>query len=160
MSEKLYRRIYGDRWFLMHFIVSLVLCAIYVLFLRLSNIEISSTLSIINGDTISLSAALAGFVFAGISIFISMEGSKKMNTIKSIGKANIIYSILIASVVFFVISLLLMGMYLTVLNIKADTITLRQEFIKVILGWGSIYSLLLAFVFFLSGLELIRWIFR
>lgn len=160
MREKLYRRIYGDRWFLMHFIVSLVLCAIYVLFLRLSNIEISSTLSIINGDTISLSAALAGFVFAGISIFISMEGSKKMDTIKSIGKANIIYSILIASVVFFVISLLLMGVYLTVLNIKADTITLRQEFIKAILGWGSIYSLLLAFVFFLSGLELIRWISR
>lgn len=160
MREKLYRHVYGDRWFLMHFIVSLVLCAVYVLFLWMSNIELSATLSIINGDTISLSAALAGFVFAGISIFISMEGSKKMDTIKSIGKANIIYSILIASVVFFVVSLLMMGMDLTVFKINADTITLRQEIIKAVLEWGSIFSLLLAFVFFLSGLELIRWIFR
>lgn len=159
-KDRIYRIIYGDKWFLSHFAMSLIACLIYALFIRISNINFSATLTIISNNTISLLVSLAGFVFAGVSIFISLEGSKKMETIKSIGKANIIYNILISSIISFIFSFLFMGLDLTVFNIKIDIITASQKIIKLVLEYSSIYLLVLGFVFFLSSLKLIRWIFK
>ena len=128
--------------------------------MKICSIQFDKLFSIINDSTISLSAAIAGFVFAGMSIFISMDGSKKMNTVKAIGKDNIIYNILIASIVFFVISLLLMLIDINVLNFDITKMILIQKTIKLIIEIVSIYSFILGFVFFFSSLRLIYGIFK
>lgn len=89
-----------------------------------------------------------------------MDGSKKMSTIKSIGKDNIIYNILIASIVFFVISLLLMLIDINILTFDMTKILLVQKIIKVITEIVSVYAFLLGFIFFFSSLKLIYWIFK
>ena len=124
------------------------------------SIQFDKLFSIINDTTISLSAAIAGFVFAGMSIFISMDGSKKMNTVKAIGKDNIIYNILIASIVFFVISLLLMLIDINILNFDITKMILIQKTLKLIIEIVSIYLFILGFVFLFSSLRLIYWIFK
>lgn len=108
MKDKLERSFYGDCWLVWHVLVSIVVSTIIVVLMKICSIQYDKLFSLINDNTISLSAAIAGFVFAGMSIFISMDGSKKMKTVKSIGKDNIIYNILIASIICFVNSLLLM----------------------------------------------------
>lgn len=83
-----------------------------------------------------------------------------MNTVKAIGKDNVIYNILIASIVFFVISLLLMLIDINVLNFDITKMILIQKTIKLIIEIVSIYSFILGFVFFFSSLRLIYWIFK
>ena len=133
-----------------------------LLLLRLMklNIQFEKLFSIINENTISLSAAIAGFVFAGMSIFISMDGSKKMAAVKAIGKDNIIYNVLISAIVFFVVSLLLMLIDINVLNFNIAKIILMQKIVKLVIEVISIYTFLLGFVFFFSSLKLIYWIFK
>ncbi len=159
MKNKIERAIYGNRWFLSHFIISALFFLVLFAFTELAGIEFDVWLTAINPDTVSLTAAIAGFVFAGMSILISMEGSKKMATIRSIGKANIIYCILICSVTFFVVSLLLMLIDINVLCFESDKITLMQKTIKSITEWISLYTFLSGFVYFFSSLKLIYWIF-
>lgn len=160
MKDKLERSFYGDCWLVWHVLVSIVVSTIIVVLMKICSIKFDKLFSIINESTISLSAAIAGFVFAGMSIFISMDGSKKMNTVKAIGKDNIIYNILIASIVFFVISLLLMLIDINVLNFDITKMILIQKTIKLIIEIVSIYSFILGFVFFSSSLRLIYWIFK
>lgn len=160
MKEKLERILYGNHWAVCHVLISIVVCAIIVVLVKICSIQFDKLFSIINDSTISLSAAIAGFVFAGMSIFISMDGSKKMNTVKAIGKDNIIYNILIASIVFFVISLLLMLIDINVLNFDITKMIFIQKTIKLIIEIVSIYSFILGFVFFFSSLRLIYWIFK
>lgn len=160
MKDKLERSFYGDCWLVWRVLVSIVVSTIIVVLMKICSIKFDKLFSIINESTISLSAAIAGFVFAGMSIFISMDGSKKMNTVKAIGKDNIIYNILIASIVFFVISLLLMLIDINVLNFDITKMILIQKTIKLIIEIVSIYSFILGFVFFSSSLRLIYWIFK
>lgn len=160
MKEKFERKIYGEHWIIAHGFMSIVAVALILGFMKLCNIQFEKIFSIINENTISLSTAIAGFVFAGMSIFISMDGSKKMSTIKSIGKDNIIYNILIASIVFFVISLLLMLIDINILTFDMTKILLVQKIIKVITEIVSVYAFLLGFIFFFSSLKLIYWIFK
>lgn len=160
MKEKYERKIYGEHWIIVHGFMSIIAVAFILGFMKLCNIQFEKIFSIINEDTISLSTAIAGFVFAGMSIFISMDGSKKMSTIKSIGKDNIIYNILIASIVFFVISLLLMLIDINILTFDMTKNLLVQKTIKVITEIVSVYAFLLGFIFFFSSLKLIYWIFK
>lgn len=160
MKEKFDRILYGSNWAIFHILISIVASAIVLLLMQICNIQFDKLFSIINDSTISLSAAIAGFVFAGMSIFISMDGSKKMNTVKAIGKNNIIYSILIASIVFFVISLLLMLIDINILTVDITKMILIQKILKLIIEIVAIYSFLLGFVFFFSSLKLIYWIFK
>jgi hypothetical protein len=160
MKEKYEREIYGEHWIIAHGVMSIVAVALILGLMKLCNIQFEKIYSIINENTISLSTAIAGFVFAGMSIFISMDGSKKMSTIKSIGKDNIIYNILIASIVFFVISLLLMLIDINILTFDMTKILLVQKIIKVITEIVSVYAFLLGFIFFFSSLKLIYWIFK
>lgn len=160
MKEKYEREIYGEHWIIAHGFMSIVAVALILCFMKLCNIQFEKIFSIISENTISLSTAIAGFVFAGMSIFISMDRSKKMSTIKSIGKDNIIYNILIASIVFFVISLLLMLIDINILTFDMTKILLIQKIIKVITEIVSVYAFLLGFIFFFSSLKLIYWIFK
>ena len=64
--------------------------------------DITAISLLINNDTVSISAEMAGFVFAGMSIFISLDGNKKMQTIKKLEVDIIIYYILILSILFLV----------------------------------------------------------
>ena len=158
--EKFYRALYGNNWNLFHIIFSFIIIGIGSWILKLINVDFRKLLSLINADTVSNSLEMAGFVFAGDSIFISMEGSKKMETIKSIGKGNIIYSILIFSIVNFVISLLLMIVDINIFHFTAQSITSLQTIIKQVCQWTSLYTLLMGFLYFFSSLKLIYWIFR
>lgn len=160
MKDKIERNLYGKHWAVLHIIISVVVCVIIAALMKICRIQFDKLFSIINDSTISLSAAIAGFVFAGMSIFISMDGSKKMATVKAVGKDNIIYNILIGSIVSFVISLLLMFMDINVLNFDLTKIILIQRIVKLIIETVSIYSFLLGFIFFFSSLKLIYWIFK
>lgn len=158
--DSIYRLLYGDKWNLFHIIFSFVIIAIGYWVLKLINVDFRELLSLINTETVSISSAMAGFVFAGVSIFISMEGSKKMETIKSIGKENIIYSILIFSIVNFVVSLLLMIVDINIFHFTAQSTTPLQTTIKQVCQWTSLYTLLMGFLYFFSSLKLIYWIFK
>lgn len=159
MKEKFVRKLYGKHWFILHTLISIIVIVIVTLLMKMLNISHDKCFSIINENTITLSTAIAGFVFAGMSIFISMDGSKKMSAIKSIGKANIIYSILISSIACFVISLLLMLIDINILNFDTEKIILIQKITKRIIDELAIYTFWLGFVFFFSSLKLIFWIF-
>ncbi len=158
--DSIYRLLYGDKWNLFHIIFSFVIIALGYWVLKLINVDFRELLSLINTETVSISSAMAGFVFAGVSIFISMEGSKKMETIKSIGKENIIYSILIFSIVNFVVSLLLMIVDINIFHFTAQSTTPLQTTIKQVCQWTSLYTLLMGFLYFFSSLKLIYWIFK
>lgn len=160
MMDKIEKAFYNDHWFWVHILASICISAVGYFIMRFCNIEFNIVYSIINNDTIALSTAIAGFVFAGMSIFISMDGSKKMSLIKSIGKDNIIYNILISSIVFFVISLLLMLIDINVLVFDPEKILLTQKILKNIVEILSLYTFLLGFIFFFSSIKLIYWIFK
>ena len=160
MIEKIEKAFYDEHWFLLHILTSICVSAIGYFIMRSCNINIKAIYSIINNDTTALSAAMAGFVFAGMSIFISMDGSKKMSLIKSIGKDNIIYNILISSIVFFVVSLLLMLVDINILVFDIEKILFKPEILKSIVEIIALYTLLLGFVFFFSSIKLIYWIFK
>ena len=150
MMDKVYRILYGPKWLFCHFVLSLITVVLCGLCLTVLEIDYQVILRLISKDTISLSATIAGFVFAGMSIFISLDGNKKMSTISSIGSGNIIYGVLIVSVTSFIISLLLMGLDLVVFNINIEQISKPQLIIKTVTQWGSIYSLLFGYIGFLS----------
>ncbi|WP_337553899.1 hypothetical protein [Massilicoli timonensis] len=160
MKEKFERALYGNHWIIWHSIISIIVVAFILSLLKICDIQFEKLFSIINENTISLSAAIAGFVFAGMSIFISMDGSKKMAAVKAIGKDNIIYNVLISAIVFFVVSLLLMLIDINVLNFNIAKIILMQKIVKLVIEVISIYTFLLGFVFFFSSLKLIYWIFK
>ncbi len=160
MIDKIERKIYGKQWFIAHTIISMLVIGLISLFMMLCDLDFNKLLFLINDNTVSISAAIAGFVFAGVSIFISMEGSKKMDTIKSIGKDAVIYHILICSIVFFTLSLLLMIVSINLFDISPEVITKTQSVVKSIIEWFSLYGLLLGFIYFLSSLKLISWIFN
>ena len=160
MIQKIEKAFYDEQWFWIHMLTSICVSVIGYFIMRFCNIKINAIYSIINNDTIALSAAMAGFVFAGMSIFISMDGSKKMSLIKSIGKDNIIYNILISSIVFFVVSLLLMLVDINVLIFDIEKILFTQKIFKSIVEIIALYTLLLGFIFFFSSIKLIYWIFK
>ena len=160
MMDKVYRTLYSSKWLLWHVLLSVITIAPYGFLLAVLKIDYHTTLKLISKDTITLSASMAGFVFAGMSIFVSLDGNKKMSTIASVGQDNIIYSILIFSVSLFVSSLLLMGIDLVVFNISIEQISSVQMLAKSIVEWASIYTLLLGFLCFLSGLKLIHWVLK
>lgn len=160
MKDKIERCLYEDCWLYVHTIISILIAGIVFTILKLIDVQFNKLLNIINSDTISLLAAMAGFVFAGMSIFISTDGAKKMNTIKSIGKAHIIYNILIGSIVSFVVSMLLMLIDINVLCFFVDKMTSIQKTIKCIIEWLSLYTFLFGFICFFSSLKLIYWIFK
>ena len=158
--KKFERYFYSDKWKTAHLLVSLCIGAFLIGFLQMCHIPVTKLFSIINDSTISLSAAISGFVFAGMSIFISMDGNKKMVTVKAIGKDNIIYGILIASIFSFLVSLLLMFMDINILCFEATKLIVVQKIIKLIVEIASVYFFLLGFIFFFSSLKLIYRIFE
>lgn len=160
MIEKINRWMYGENWAFAHLVKSLGLFLALMISLLILRMDFSTILSIINEDTISLSATIAGFVFAGMSIFISMSENAKMKTVTSIGQAHIIYGILVCSVVSFVLSLLMMGSVLTIFNIDPTKITLLQKAVKAVFEWGSVYYFLSGFVYFFSSLKLMYGILK
>lgn len=160
MKDKFERKIYGEHWIRVHGFISIIAVAFILGFMKLCNTQFEKIFSIINENTISLSTAIAGFVFAGMSIFISMDGSKKIATLKSIEKDNIIYNILIATILSFTISLLLMFLDINLLAFDAKEIILQQRVGKLIIEVASVYFFLLGFIFFFSSLKLLYWIFK
>ena len=84
MMDKFQRALYGNHWLIMHTLLTVVLCIIIVGIFFILRIDINELKRLINNDTVSISAELAGFVFAGMSIFISLEGNKKIQTINFI----------------------------------------------------------------------------
>ena len=160
MMDKIYRILYGPKWLFCHFGLSLITSVLCGLCLMVLEIDYQVILRLISKDTIFLSATIAGFVFAGMSIFISLDGNKKMLTISSIGSENIIYGVLIVSVTSFIISMLLMGLDLVVFNINIEQMSKPQLIVKTITQWSSIYSLLFGYLVFLSSLKLIYWMLK
>jgi len=153
MKDKFDRHLYGKRWKIIHFAISIIICVFIIVFMKICQIPLCRLFLVINDSTISLSAAISGFVFAGMSIFISMDGNKKMATVKAVGKDNIIYNILITSIFSFVISLLLMFIDTNILIFNETKIILIQTIIKLVVETLSIYSFLLGFIFFFQALN-------
>ena len=163
MKEKIkeiQRHIYGKHWFCVHILFSILISAIIYGVFRLTKIPLHSVFFLIDESVVSLSVSLAGFIFAGMSILISMNGSKKMKVAEAIGKDDVIYKVLLAAVGFFVISIVFMITDLYILKFVPSAITGVQNHLKFIVQIISVYSLLLGFVFFTSSLQLIYWIFK
>lgn len=160
MKKKFKRCLYGECCKTIHFIISIIISAFIIGFMKICHIPLGKLYSLINDSTISLSAAIAGFVFVGLTIFISLDGNKKMKTIKSIGKDNIIYNILLTSIIFFIISLIFMLIDINILSFENIEVILVQKISKILVEIISIYTFLLGFIFFFSSLQLMYWILK
>lgn len=159
MIDCVQRVLYGKCWLFFHTLFSILISFMLVAILALLRLDINILKSLINNDTVSISAELAGFVFAGMSIFISLDGNKKMSTIKKVGKDNIIYCILILSIVLLVLSVVLMLIDINVLN-DNNIVTIQQSVVKDIIQWISLYCMLSGFLYFMSSLQIVFWIFK
>lgn len=160
MIEKIQKAIYGKHWFLFHNLLCIVLCIVLVVSIAILRMDINTLKLLINNDTVSISAELAGFVFAGISIFISLDGNKKMQTIKKLEIDNIIYYILILSILFLVISVVLMLVDINLFVPANETFSIRQTIAKNIIQWFALYCMLSGLLYFISSLQIFFWIFK
>lgn len=159
LSFKFNRKLYGKNWRLWHNAISIVIIFLILIIMKICNIPFKQLLFIINADTISLSASIAGFVFAGMSILISMNKNEKMHTLNRLEKDDVIYNILISSILSFTISLLLMFIDINALRIDCIVkVVLIQQIMKTLVEIVSMYLFLLGFIFFFSSLKLIYWI--
>lgn len=160
MIEKIQKAVYGKHWFLFHNLLCIVLCIVLVVSMAILRMDINTLKLLINNDTVSISAELAGFVFAGISIFISLDGNKKMQTIKKLEIDNIIYYILILSILFLVISVVLMLVDINLFVPANETFSIRQTIAKNIIQWFALYCMLSGLLYFISSLQIFFWIFK
>ena len=160
MIEKIQKAIYGNHWFLFHNLLCIVLCIVLVVSMAILRMDINTLKLLINNDTVSISAELAGFVFAGISIFISLDGNKKMQTIKKLEIDNIIYYILILSILFLVISVVLMLVDINLFVPANETFSIRQTIAENIIQWFALYCMLSGLLYFISSLQIFFWIFK
>lgn len=160
MIEKIQKAVYGKHWFLFHNLLCIVLCIVLVVSMAILRMDINTLKLLINNDTVSISAELAGFVFAGISIFISLDGNKKMQTIKKLEIDNIIYYILILSILFLVISVVLMLVDINLFVPANESFSIRQTIAKNIIQWFALYCMLSGLLYFISSLQIFFWIFK
>ncbi len=160
MIDKIQKTLYGKHWSLFHNLLCIVLCLVIVGSMAILRMDIDTLKLLINSDTVSISAELAGFVFAGMSIFISLDGNKKMQTIKKLEIDNIIYNILILSILFLVISVVLMLVDINIFVSDNETLSIRQTIAKNIIQWFALYCMLSGLLYFVSSLQICFWIFK
>ena len=152
--------LYGKHWKLAHILASAVLAGIIVGVLSVFNISITKITSIINNNTIALSASIGGFLFAGMSILISINDNKKLSALKEFGGEKIIFRILISSILCFIISMVLMIADVEILFFDAEKIRKAQEILKYCIEASSLISLLMGFVFLFSSLKIFNLLFK
>lgn len=160
MIDKIDRFIYGPRFLFAHILVSVVGILIGVIVSVITNINVINILNLIDENTVAISAELAGFEFAGMSIFISLSGNKKLEVIKSTGQEGIIYKIIIISIVCFLISVILMLFSINVLENLNLTSNIIATWFACIVDWISLYALLLGYISFISSLRFISWVMK
>ncbi len=158
MIKKIYNKLYGTHWLFMHLIVIAIFnILIILLFSYLGTID--NVFKLINYDIINLSGIIAGFEFAGLSIFISLEGNKKIQILKDIDCDRVIYQIIIYSVLFLVVSIILMVIDINIFNLIDSTnilYTILKRFVDVV----SIIALELGYMLFISSIKLLSWILK
>lgn len=157
MADKINKWVYGDHSFLVHFLICCVLCGVFVAIISLFKLfPLEKFSELVNSEVISLSATVAGFEFAGVSILISLDGNKKMQVLKKIDGDTIVYKIFIYSIVAFLISIIIMISDINLLkHVKVDYSLLRY-----ILQSISIYFFALGFLFLLSSMKLMSWMLK
>ena len=157
MVNKINNWIYGNHFFFAHFLICSVLCGMFVGVVSVFNLfPLEKFSELVNSDIISLSATVAGFEFAGVSILISLDGNKKMQVLKKIDEDSIIYKIFIYSIVAFLISIIIMVSDINLLKyVNVDYSLLRHIFQSI-----SIYFFALGFLFFLSSMKLMSWMLK
>lgn len=160
MIDKIDRFMYGTHFLFAHVLISFIVILIGIIVSAITNISVINILNLIDENTVSISAELAGFEFAGMSIFISLSGNKKLEVIKSTGQEGIIYKIIIISIVCFVISVILMLFSINVLQTLNLTSKIVAMWLRYIVDWGSLYALLLGYISFISSLRFISWVMK
>lgn len=160
MIDKIDRFIYGPHFLFAHILVSIIVILIGVMVSAITNISVINILNLIDENTVAISAELAGFEFAGMSIFISLSGNKKLEVIKATGQEGIIYKIIIISIVCFLISVILMLFSINVLQTLNLTSKIVATWFSYIVDWTSLYALLLGYISFISSLRFISWVMK
>lgn len=156
--DKIYRKLYGKYWLLFHVLFMIIINFIAYFIMNKINIPLSNMIKLINFDVISLSATIAGFEFAGVSILISLEGNKKLRAIKDIGADTIIYKTFVYSIAALLISIVFMVLDLNVFTINTVSNVYRCS--KVFIEFISLLSLEFGFICFFSSVKLISWILK
>lgn len=156
--DRIYRKLYGEHWLLFHVLFMVIINFIVYFIMNKIDIPLSNMIKLINFDIISLSATIAGFEFAGVSILISLEGNKKLKAIKDIGADTILYKTFIYSIVALLISIVFMVLELNVFT--TNTISNVYRWSKVFVEFISLLSLEFGFICFFSSMKLISWILK
>ena len=157
MSDKINNWAYGKHSLFAHFLICIVLCSVFIVIVwGLRLFELKKFTELVNIDIINLSATIAGFEFAGVSILISLDGNRKMQLLKKLDNDRIIYKIFVYSIATFLLSIIIMIADINLLKyIKTDYALLRH-----ILRIISIYFFALGFLLFLSSMKLTSWILK
>lgn len=156
--NKIQKALYGKHWLLAHMMLLFIFnVIIYKTFERLG--VVNNIVKLINSEMISLSGTVAGFEFAGVSIFISLEGNKKMKILKDIKSEWIIYKIIIYSIVFLVISIICMVIKLHIFDLPKIVNNAYCIFNNIIASL-SIITLELGYLLFISSIIFLAWILK
>lgn len=158
MGDKFNRLIYNEKFcIVIHSAICIAICVLIFAIVWFSKIvSVHKLLDFVNSDIVNLSATIAGFEFAGVSIFISLEGNKKMQILKKLDGDKIIYKIYIYSIVSFLISIILMVLDINLLT----SIECTYLWVRILIQTISIYMFLLGLTFFLSSMRLISWMLK
>ena len=157
MREMFGRWLYGDKtYYLAHISIGLIVMvgiAMLIHFALKQPLEI--VLRLISDDAIGLSTSLLGFQLAGVAILISLDGNEKLSLLKQIDSETMIYKVFISSITMFLLSILLMLIYLNFFTGAEENLQLIQ--IQTIIGYCSIVAFSFGFFFLFSSIRLLKW---
>lgn len=143
-----------------HLVLSVVSAGTIIGVLWICDIPLCKLLSIINNDTTMLSASIGGFLFAGMSILISVNDNKKLAILKELGKENIIFRILICSILCFMISMVLMVIDIKLFSFDSNVIEIIPKTIKGVSETLSLFILWVGLVYLFSSLKIFYFLFK
>ena len=152
--------LYGKYWMAAHLVLSVVSAGAVIGVLWICDIPLCKLLSIINNDTTMLSASIGGFLFAGMSILISVNDNKKLAILKELGKENIIFRILICSILCFMISMVLMVIDIKLFSFDSNVIEIIPKTIKGVSETLSLFILWVGLVYLFSSLKIFYFLFK
>ncbi|MCL2772153.1 MAG: hypothetical protein FWD71_02285 [Oscillospiraceae bacterium] len=141
----------------MHFLLGIFLSGIFIIIIYFTKIiPLDQFKEFINTEIISLSATIAGFELAGVTLLISLSGNKKLQYIRDIGSDKTIYKLFYYSILFFILSILLMIIDINLFK----TIANNYIIIKDIIEYISVFLIGQGFLYFLSSIRILMLIFK
>ncbi len=156
--KKITKLFYHEKYFaLFHWSAGFVFRVLICTIIYVSKIiPLEKLTSLISMDVISLSATIAGFELAGVTLLISLNEDRKFQSIKDISSDKTIYKLFFHSIILLTVSLVTMLIDISLLN------NIAQGYLKVkgVIEYVAIVLFVQGLMFLLSALRMLVLIFK